>query len=330
MSNGGGICQRNGAIHHVRRCWLLAQPVDRITPDRPRFGWGIDFCSQHERPWGIAMFPLYASDNAGIVVRMPGWPWLVRNHVTSLARVALACPFLLFWAASNSLGAESTPPPSAGSEIEPTNAHEAIAAFLQLQEQLRATQLAIERNFHETKAVVAQNAEAWSKGLQTVQETFAVQRARDMEAMQRSNQLHLMVAGALAAAGFFALLLVAYFQWCMSRGLAEIAAALPTALRLDLGTPLDALGPGEELPLPLLEAPEPQEQPRREVDAASPSAPRPRRGLGWSIGRRLFPNPGDALRRRQFRALGLAMLFGLFFAAVMALGLYLLYKGPRS
>ena len=276
------------------------------------------------------MPPLYASSNAGIVARMPGWPALVRIALALLARLALACPLLLFWAASNSLGAESTPPPPPASEIGPTNVHEAIAAFLQLQEQLQATQLALERNFQETRAAVAQNAEVWSKGLQTLQESFALQRARDLEAMQKSSQLMLMVAGALAAAGFFALVLVAYFQWCMSKGLAEIAAALPTALRLVQGATSDALGSAEQATVPLLDAPESQGQPRRELGLASPSASRPRRGFGRSIGQRLFPNPGDSLRRRQFRALGLALLLGLVFAAALALVLYLLYQGPRS
>jgi hypothetical protein len=271
----------------------------------------------------------YPSSNAEIVVRTPGCPGLVRNHLAPFARIAFACLLLLFWTASNSLGAANTPPLLVGSGVQPTNAHEAIAAFLQLQQQLQATQLAIERNFQETKAAVAQNAEAWAKGLQTVQETFVVQRARDMEVMQRSNQVMLMVAGALAAVGFCSLLLVAYFQWCMSRGLAEIAAALPTAPRLGQGAALDALGPAEEPTVPLIGAAEPQGQPRREPDPASPSVSRPRLGLGRSIERRLFPHPGQALRRRQFRALSLALLFGLIFAAAMALGLYLLYKGPR-
>jgi hypothetical protein len=261
---------------------------------------------------------------------MSRWRAFVRIPLASFARVALAWPLLLSCTASNNLGAEGTPPPPLASETAPTNAHEAIATVLQLQEQLQATQLALERNFQEAKTAVAQNAEVWSKGLQNVQESFARQRARDLEAMQRASQLMLMVAGTLAAAGFFALLMVAYFQWCVSKGLAEIAATLPTTLRLVQAATSGALGPAEPAAVPLLDAPEPQQPPRRELDAASPSTSRPRRGLGWSVGRRLFPNPGDALRRRQFRALGLALMFGLVFAAAMALLLYLLYKGPRT
>ena len=271
----------------------------------------------------------YASSITEIVVPPPGRPGIARNHLASFARVALACPLLLFWAASNSLGAENAAPPPVGSENQPTNADEANAAFRQLQEQFQATRLAIERNFQETKVAVAQNAEAWSKGLKTVQETFVVQRAQDLKVMQKSNQVMLMVAGALAAAGFCSLLLIAYFQWCMSRGLAEITSLLPTAPRLGQGTELEALGPAEEPTVPLLGAAESQGHPRREPDPAPPSVSRPRLGFGRTIERRLFPHPGQALRRRQFRALSLALFFGLIFAAAMALGLYLLYKEPR-
>jgi hypothetical protein len=44
-----------------------------------------------------------------------------------------------------------------------------------------------------------------------------------------------------------------------------------------------------------------------------------------SIESRLFPDPGDSLRRRQFRALKTALLVGLVCAAVVALALYALY-----
>jgi hypothetical protein len=271
-----------------------------------------------------------AANNAGIFARRTCPPGRVRILLALCAHVILACPLLLFCAASPSPGAESSPQSPPAGKTELTNAHEAIAAFLRLQGQLHATQLAVERSLQETKAAVAQNAAAWSNGLQSVQETLAVQRARDREALQKSNRFMLLVVGTLAAGGFCALLLVAYFQWCMSRGLAEIAAALPTAPRLVHRAALDALGPEEQAPLPLLDATEPPEQPRREPDQASPSGSRPRRGIGRSIERRLFPKPGDSLRRRQFRALKVALLFGLIFAAAMALGLYLMYKGLRT
>jgi hypothetical protein len=45
-----------------------------------------------------------------------------------------------------------------------------------------------------------------------------------------------------------------------------------------------------------------------------------------SIENRLFPDPGDSFRRRQFRALKAALLVGLVCAAVLALLLYALYS----
>ena len=41
--------------------------------------------------------------------------------------------------------------------------------------------------------------------------------------------------------------------------------------------------------------------------------------------KRLFPDPGDSFRRRQFRALIAALVVGLICAAVLAVVLYLLY-----
>jgi hypothetical protein len=45
-----------------------------------------------------------------------------------------------------------------------------------------------------------------------------------------------------------------------------------------------------------------------------------------SIEHRLFPDPGDSFRRRQFRALRAAVIVGVVFAAVIALLLYLMWS----
>ena len=155
-----------------------------------------------------------------------------------------------------------------------------------------------------------------SNGLQIVQAAFAAQRARDMEDMQKSNKIILLVAGTLAAMGFLSLLVVTYLQWCMSKGLAEISAALPAALSMVHSAGLDTLGPPEQVTVPLLGEAQPHKQPRR--------------GAGRSIERLLFPNPGDSLRRRQFRTLKVALLVGLIFAAAMALVLYLISRAPKT
>ncbi len=48
-----------------------------------------------------------------------------------------------------------------------------------------------------------------------------------------------------------------------------------------------------------------------------------------SIENRLFPDPGDSFRRRQFRALKVAVIVGVICAVVMALVLYLLYSKQK-
>jgi hypothetical protein len=48
-----------------------------------------------------------------------------------------------------------------------------------------------------------------------------------------------------------------------------------------------------------------------------------------SIENRLFPDPKDSFRRRQFRALKAALLVGLVCAAVVALVIYGLYSKQK-
>jgi hypothetical protein len=48
-----------------------------------------------------------------------------------------------------------------------------------------------------------------------------------------------------------------------------------------------------------------------------------------SIDKRLFPDPGDSFRRRQFRALMVAVIVGLVCAAVLGVLLYLMYSKQR-
>jgi hypothetical protein len=236
--------------------------------------------------------------------------------------VVVAFPLVLFSPSWESLGAESSPPLTATSQIEETNSQALLQAYLRLQKQLQATQLAIEQNRQETKAAAAQNAEALSKGLQTIQQAFSAQWTQDVEAMQRSNKIMLIAVGTFAAMGFLTMLILTYFQWRMSKGLAEISAALPTALGLGPVTAAAAIAPAEEANLPLLGALEQLEKHTRELERSPHPALNRRAGTGRSIESRLFPAPGDSFQRRQFRALKVAVIVGLISAAGLALLLY--------
>ena len=153
--------------------------------------------------------------------------------------------FVLCAALEPGSGAESNPPPpSAGLTVE-TNLEEILRAHLQLQEAVRATQQAIEQNGQETKAALARTAEAFSNALETTQEAFAVQRAKDWEVLQRSNRAVLIVASTFAVTGLLALLLMTYFQWRTSSKLAQLATAWPVSRAAGAVPGAAALGPGD-------------------------------------------------------------------------------------
>lgn len=88
-----------------------------------------------------------------------------------------------------------------------------MRSYLQLQEQLHATQLAIERNRQEAEAAAARNVEAIAARMHEMESSLGAQRAREVEAMQDTNRLMLTVGGSCAALGFLAMLLTAFFQW---------------------------------------------------------------------------------------------------------------------
>jgi hypothetical protein len=247
----------------------------------------------------------------------------VGNHLGSFVRLIVVFPLVLASSSWESLGAESSPPLSAISQIEETNSAGLLRVYLQLQAQLQATQLAIEQNRQEAKEAAAQNAEALAKGLQSIQQAFSAQRAQDLAAMQRSNQLMLIVAGTFAGIGFLTLLMMTWFQWRMSKGLADISAALPTALGLGTGSAAAALALANQPFLPLFGA---AEQPENNHTPGLEQSPRPalnrHRGADLANGNPLFHEPGALVRRHRFRTMSMVLIVGLICAAGLALLLY--------
>jgi hypothetical protein len=254
-------------------------------------------------------------------------PRRVKSRLASLLRLVAALSLVLSTAAWGSLGAETNSPPPASSSIEETNSQMLFHAYLQLEEQLRATQVAIEQNRREIKEAATQNAEALSRALQTIQESFAAQRARDLEAMQRSNRVILIVVGTFAAMGFLTLVMMSYFQWRMSKGLAEISAVVPVALGLGAGSAVGSLGPPGQSHLRLPGAVEQDEKRGLEPQQNSRPALKPREGTNRSIENRLFPDHGTSFRKRQIRPLRTAVIVGLICAAALALLLYMVTWG---
>jgi tetratricopeptide (TPR) repeat protein len=126
-----------------------------------------------------------------------------------------------------------------------TNSQEVLRGFLLLQEQLHATQLAIEQNRTQAEAAAEQNVKTLGARLADIEQGLAAQRAQELETMQHSNRMMLLVAGVFAVFGFLAMLFMSYFQWRTINRLAGIASALPMAHALGAGSPVAALGMGE-------------------------------------------------------------------------------------
>jgi len=157
----------------------------------------------------------------------------------ALLALALIC------CSARCLGAEPVSPPAALVRSEETNTQETLRSYLQLQEQIHATQLAIEHSRTQAEAAAAETAKAFTARLQGIEQALSSQRAQELEAMQSSNKVMLIVAGLFAALGLLAMLFMAYFQWRTINRLAEISAALPLAHALGSGPAVAGLSGGD-------------------------------------------------------------------------------------
>jgi hypothetical protein len=148
----------------------------------------------------------------------------IRVSVSRLIPVLLLTATLC---SAPSLAGESDTLAGVTNKVDATNAMETLRAYLQVQEQLHATQMAIERNRKEADEAAARNTQVLASRLEAIEQSMTSQRVRELDAMQSSNRVMLIVAGVFAAIGLLAMLLMAYFQWRTVNRLAEIAAMLP-------------------------------------------------------------------------------------------------------
>jgi len=157
---------------------------------------------------------------------------------------------LAFFGCLSTSGGEASAGASQSAKSEETNAQETLRNYVQLQEQVHAAQLAIEQTRKENAEAAARNAEVLVQRLQAIEGALSTQRARELEAMQSSNRVMLIVAGTFAFVGVAAMLLMAFFQWRTVHGLAAISAGLPSVRLLGPGSPVGALATGD-MPLRL-------------------------------------------------------------------------------
>jgi tetratricopeptide (TPR) repeat protein len=100
---------------------------------------------------------------------------------------------------------------------------EASRNYLQIQEQIHATQLAVEQAQQTAAAQAKNNADALATRLQSLEQSVAAQRAVDSESARKTQQLTLLLAGAFGVAGLGLMLFLVYFQWRAFTQLARIS-----------------------------------------------------------------------------------------------------------
>jgi tetratricopeptide (TPR) repeat protein len=102
--------------------------------------------------------------------------------------------------------------------------------YLHIQEQIHATQLAIEQNQQAALDAAQSNANVLAARLQSLEQSVAKQRAGDADAARKTQQLTLFMAGAFGLAGLGIMLLMVYFQWRAFTQLAQISARQHAAM----------------------------------------------------------------------------------------------------
>jgi len=106
----------------------------------------------------------------------------------------------------------------------------AANGYLQIQEQLHATRLAIEENRLTVSDESRKNAEVLAARLQALEQTVAAQRTAEAETARKTQQLTLLVTGAFGLIGLSILMFMVYFQWRAFSQIAQISSQQHAAL----------------------------------------------------------------------------------------------------
>jgi tetratricopeptide (TPR) repeat protein len=156
-----------------------------------------------------------------------------------LACFGLGFPGGAFAASDNGATNNTNTNNAAAQATDSTISNDTLRVYLQLQEQIREAQLAIERTRRESESAAVKNAELLANRLSDIERSVAAQR----EAMQSTGKFMLTVLGIFAGTGFLGIVLTAYFQWRTVSRLTD-SAPRPAPTR-DLLPAIAALGTGE-------------------------------------------------------------------------------------
>ncbi len=160
-------------------------------------------------------------------------------NIVSRLNILLVCVGVLGGARAFTAETDLVSPP----QSTEASTQAVVNGYLQIQEQLHATLLAIETNRQQAEAEAATNSAALTARLQALEQTIADQRASEIEAARKTQQLALFMAGAFGLIGLSIMLLMVYFQWRVFTQLIKITTRQPSAFAL-----------GDNRALPLVEA----------------------------------------------------------------------------
>jgi tetratricopeptide (TPR) repeat protein len=145
-------------------------------------------------------------------------------------------------AATNETAAlTNTPPKPAEEGIE---VQRVLRSYLQLQEQLHATLLAIEQARQEAGASARTNAEALTARLELLERALEIQRQNELAILQNSNRMLVTLAGVFLGVGFLILVGILLLYWRGQQRAADPPLLFPTGRSLAGSAALAALGPG--------------------------------------------------------------------------------------
>ena len=143
-------------------------------------------------------------------------------HCKFLSQILAACLGVLLASVPAWAGVTNAPAPVTSAELAQN--------YLQIQEQIHASQMAIEKSQAAALAAARSNAAALTARLNSLQQTVATQQAAAAKSARQTQQLTLIFAGVFGLIGLGILLLMVYFQWRAFAQLARLASPQPAVI----------------------------------------------------------------------------------------------------
>ena len=120
--------------------------------------------------------------------------------------------------------------PADTNDLSAVTRDEMAKNYLQIQEQIHSSQLAIELNQQAAADVARSNANVLTARLKSLEQSVAAQHVSDADAARKTQQLTMFMAGAFGLTGLGVMVLMVYFQWRAFTQLAQISSRQNAAM----------------------------------------------------------------------------------------------------